>query len=75
MEKGFFNNLRMFCKKDHKFFVLIRMDSSNLLVLHIKRGLHYFDFIKSDTQDEANMEWVESYFEGNASFICVFISL
>jgi len=62
--------------KDHKFFVPILMDSSKLFVQHIKQGLQdYFESIKGDTQEEAKVERVQNYFEGNTSFIYVFISL
>jgi len=76
MERGFLNDLRMFCMKDHKFFVPILMDSSNSFVQHIKQGLQdSFEPIKGDTQEEAKVERVQNYFEGNTSFIHVFISL
>jgi len=66
MEKGFLNDLRIFRMKNHKFFVSILMDSLNSFVQHIKQGFQdYFEFIKGDTEDEAEVEKHRRYWTKN----------
>jgi hypothetical protein len=73
MEAGFLNDLRMFRMKDHKFFIPILMDSSNLYVSYIKHGLQeYFTSLEDDALEREKVERILSYFGGKSSLLLCF---
>jgi hypothetical protein len=73
MEGGFLDDLKVFHMKDYKFMVPILQDPSHVYVSYIIHALRaYFNNTTSDAVEQARVETILNYFEGNFLFFIFF---